>query len=199
MNPNGIAHPSIMHGLLRNWDGKSVFPEKPLFYQALDDYTADTMEGVSNEILDVKEAILKLYPSCDLSLVRSIERFFLDSYQDDIADKSSLKMMFVSNKGYDGLTMPTEQVEGGYLPLFDHRYFTEDLPCGILIQKGVAELAGVPTPIMDKVIMWCQEKVGNKEYLVDGKLTGKDIAFTKTPQRYGYTDLKTFMEENGYA
>ena len=99
--------------------------------------------------------------------------------------------MFVSNKGYDGLTMPTKQVPGGYLPLFEHRYFTEDLPCGILIQKGLAELVGVPTPVMDKVILWCQEKAGGKEYLVNGRLEGKDIAFTKTPQRYGFKDIKT--------
>ena len=120
---------------------------------------------------------------------------------DDIADHSSLQRMFVTNKGYDGLTMPTKEVEsGGYLPLFDHRYLNEDLPCGILVQKGIAELAGVLTPVMDEIICWCQDRcVPPKEYLVDGELKGKDVATTKAPQRYGFQDLKTFMEANRYV
>lgn len=206
MNPNSIAHPSILYGLLRNWDGVTPFPKPPLFYQALDDFTANIMNEVSNEILLVKAKILKEYPNIDLDLIRSIGEFFEEAYADDIADHSSLRNMFVSNKGYDGLTMPTQMVttesgQEGYLPLFDHRYLNEDLPCGILVQKGIAQLAGVPTPVMDKVIAWCQDRcVPPREYIVDGnKLMGKDLVTTKTPQRYGFNDLKTFMEANGYA
>lgn len=108
--------------------------------------------------------------------------------------------MFVSNKGYDGLTIPTKEVESGrYLPLLDHCYVTEDLPCGILVQKGIAELAGDHTPVTDEIISWCQDRcVPPKEYLVDGELKGKDVATTKAPQRYGCHDLKTFMEANRY-
>ena len=96
--------------------------------------------------------------------------------------------------------MPTKQTPqgGGFLPQFDHRYLTEDLPCGILVQKGIAELAQVATPSIDKVITWCQTKC-NKEYLIDGRLQGKDIIETKTPQRYGFTSLQSFMENNGYV
>ena len=201
MNPNAIAHPAILYGLLRNWDGVTPFATPSLFYQALDDFTADTMAAVSNEIVQIKLAIQKMYPDIDLAVVRPIGEFFEEAYAEDISDHSSLKRMFVTNKAYDGLTMPTKKnTSGGYLPLFDHRYLNEDLPCGILVQKGIAELAGVPTPVMDKVIVWNQARcVPPKEYLVDGKLKGKDVMATKTPQRYGYTDLKTFIEANGYA
>lgn len=199
MNPNAIAHPTIEYGLLRKWDGVTPFNKPPLFYQAIDDFTANLMESLSNEILDVKAIIQELYPNVDLSLVRSMKKFFEEAYADDIADHSNLRNMFVSNKGYDGLTMPTKTTEtGGYIPLFQHRYFTEDLPCGILVQKGIAELTGLETPVMDKIIYWCQERVG-KEYLVNGKLQGKDVASTKTPQRYGFADLKSFMEVNDYV
>jgi hypothetical protein len=201
MNPNASAHPSIEYGLLRNWDGVTPFEKPPLFYQAMEDYTADTIAAVSNEILQVKSKIQKLYPGMDLALVRTIQ-YFEEAYAEDIVDHSSLRTMFVSNQGYDGLTMPTKETEvtysEGYLPLFQHRYFTEDLPCGILVQKGIAELTGVPTPVMDRVILWCQDRI-NKEYLVNRKLQGKDVATTKTPQGYGFKDLKTFVEVNGYA
>ena len=69
---------------------------------------------------------------------------------------------------------------------------------GLVVTRGVAELAGVPTPHMDDVILWCQDMIG-KEYLgVDGKLNGKDLNSTRAPQRYGFTDLDTFMKENNY-
>ena len=190
MNPNAIAHPCIEFGLLRDWDGVTPFDEPPLLYQAIDDFTANLMTDLSNEILEIKSAIHELYPHVDLELVRTIEEFFEEAYAEDIADHSSLRNMFVSNKGYNGLTMPTKITEsGGYSPLFNHRYFTEDLPCGILVQKGIAKLAGVTTPVTDKVIKWCQAWVG-KEYRVNGKLCGKDIANTKTPQRYGFSVMK---------
>lgn len=96
--------------------------------------------------------------------------------------------------------MPTKHLEtGAFVPLFDHRYFNEDLPCGILVQKGIAELAGVPTPMIDQVIRWCQERCGKEYFMENGKVCGKDLATTKTPQRYGYVDLDTFIRDNGYA
>jgi hypothetical protein len=203
MNPNAVAHPSILYGLLRNWDGKTPFEKPPLFYQAIDEFTANTMSAVSNEILQVKDAILARYPEIDLSEVRSIRDMFEVAYAEDIGDHSSLMRMFNTNRGYDGLTMPHTVVKmssgkDGYLPQLDHRYLNEDLPCGILVQKGIAQMSGVATPVMDKVIEWCQEK-SHKEYLVDGKLVGKDVTSTRTPQRYGFNDLDMFVKANGYA
>jgi hypothetical protein len=84
------------------------------------------------------------------------------------------------------------------MPQLDHRYLNEDLPCGLLVQKGVALLAGVPTPVMDKVIEWCQDKM-QKEFLIHGELVGKDVAMTRTPQRYGWFDLDTFLNDNEYV
>ena len=68
----------------------------------------------------------------------------------------------------------------------------------MIVIKGIAELAGVATPMMDEVIMWCESVMG-KEYLTkDGKVAGRDVKETRGPQRYGYTDLDTFMLENNY-
>jgi NAD/NADP octopine/nopaline dehydrogenase, alpha-helical domain len=202
MNPNAIAHPCILYGLLRSWDGRTPFDKPPLFYQAVDDFTAETIERVSHEVLQIKEAILKRYPSLDLSEVRPLSKLFEEAYTDDIVDHSTLSQMFKTNRGYAGLTMPhtivkRESGADGYLPQLDHRYLNEDLPCGMLVQKGVALLAGVATPLMDKVIEWCQDKM-KKEFLVDGKLIGKDVGLTRTPQRYGFSDLHSFMTANGY-
>ena len=68
---------------------------------------------------------------------------------------------------------------------------------GLVVTRGIAELAGVSTPHMDEVIMWCQKMIG-KEYLVNGKLAGADLHSTRAPQHYGYTNLDTFMAVNHY-
>ena len=78
------------------------------------------------------------------------------------------------------------EVEGGYVPSKTSRYLIEDIPFGILVIRGIADIVGVPTPVIDRVIEWNQ-KFMEKEYLVDGKLTGKDIAATRVPQRFGIT------------
>ena len=72
-----------------------------------------------------------------------------------------------------------------------------DLPCGMIVIRGIAELVGIDTPTMDQIIMWCQKHMG-KEYLVNGKLCGKDIFETRCPEAYGYTDLDTFLKSNHY-
>ena len=68
---------------------------------------------------------------------------------------------------------------------------------GLIVTRGIAELARVKTPHMDNVILWCQEML-DKEYLVDGELKGKDLESTRAPQKYGFKDLDTFMKVNHY-
>ena len=51
---------------------------------------------------------------------------------------------------------------------------------------------------MDDVIMWCQNVMG-KEFLVNGKVAGKDLNMTRAPQHYGFHDLDTFMKVNRYV
>jgi hypothetical protein len=117
-----------------------------------------------------------------------VREWLLRSYGNDIGDKSSIYKMLLTNKGYRGLTHPVVSIDTSdgrtYLPNFKYRYFTEDIPCGLVVTRGVTELAGVPTPRMEDVIVWCQEKMG-KEYLVNGNLAGKDLESTRSPQHYG--------------
>jgi hypothetical protein len=74
-------------------------------------------------------------------------------------------------------------VEGGFVPDVTYRYFTEDVPCGLVVIKGLAELFDVDTPTITTVIEWMQEKMG-KQYVVDGRVGGRDIAETRAPQRF---------------
>merc|ERR1711870_213873 len=76
---------------------------------------------------------------------------------------------------------------------FANRYFTEDVPDGLCVYKGYADLAGVATPDIDAILEKFQTFMG-KEYVKDGKLAGKDAMATKAPQAFGYTTLESLVK-----
>jgi hypothetical protein len=202
MNINSVWHPTISYGFYRNKDLTQAFDEPPLFYQGADEYTGEKLALVSDEVLQLKKVLTEKYPTLNLSSLHHVREWMLRSYGDDIGDTTNIYTMLQTNKGYRGLTHPTVTVEtpdGGtqYRPNFKYRYFTEDIPCGLVVTRGIAELAAVPTPHMDDIILWCQGVMG-KEYLKDGKLCGKDLDSTRAPQHYGWTDLDSFMQKNHY-
>ncbi len=201
MNINSVWHPTISYGFYRDKDVTKPFDEPPLFYYGADEYTGEKLGKVSDEVLELKRVLLEKYPSLSLDALHHVSEWMIRSYGDDIGDKTNIYTMLRTNKGYRGLTHPMREIEVDgqkkYLPNFRYRYFTEDIPMGLVVTRGIAELASVPTPNMDDVIIWCQ-KVLEKEYIVDGKLTGKDVESTRAPQRYGFSDLDTFMKVNHY-
>lgn len=202
MNINSVWHPTISYGYYKDKDINALMDEAPLFYQGATEYTGEKLDLVSNEVLELKRVLLEKYPGLDLSSLHHVRDWMIRSYGDDIADKTNIYTMLKSNKGYRGLTHPCIEVdtpEGKkYKANTKYRYFSEDIPMGLCVTRGIAELAGVATPHMDDVINWCQEVMG-KEYLKDGKLCGKDVDSTRSPQHYGFTDLDTFMKANRYV
>ena len=62
-----------------------------------------------------------------------------------------------------------KKVDGGYMPDFDNRYFTEDFPYGLMLIKMVCSRLDIATPVIDSVIEWFQERVG-KCYIKDGQI-----------------------------
>ena len=85
-----------------------------------------------------------------------------------------------------------EADNGKWVPDFGYRYLAEDVPYGLVVTKGLALLAGVPTPETDRVLAWCQEKLG-KEYLVGSELKGKDVKETRAPQAFGFNTLDDLL------
>eukprot|EP00049_Salpingoeca_infusionum_P003309 m.65442 g.65442 ORF g.65442 m.65442 type:complete len:420 (+) comp12056_c0_seq4:339-1598(+) len=192
MNINSVWHPTITFGRFRGWDGVTPFEEPPLFYEGVDDFTADMLCNISTEIQEVKHKINEEYPDIDLSAVVHVTDWIKRAYQGQISDTTSLGSCIRTNSAYKGLTHAMKKVEGGYVPNFDYRYTSEDIPMGLVVTRGIAQLCDVPTPHLDKVLNWFEEHVP-KSFLVEGKLTGTDIATTRCPQRYGYTDLRQFL------
>ena len=122
-----------------------------------------------------------------------IHQWHVRRYPHDISNKSTLYKAIQTNAAYQGLRHPVKTTEDGkFVPDFAYRYMTEDVPYGLVVIRGIAVIAGVKTPNIDKVLTWCQEKMG-KEYLVNSMLQGKDVTSSRAPQRYGFTTLESIL------
>ncbi len=191
-----LIHPGIMYGLFHEWDGRP-YDKHRLFYQGVDDRIAVILQQMSDEIQMLRTALQGYFPALDLSAVRPLNEWLQRSYRTNIVDGSTLQTSFATNSSYAGLLAPMHKTDEGFIPDFQARYLSEDVPYNLLVTRGVAELAEIATPVMDKVLYWAQKHL-DKEYLVAGKLRGKDIPGTRAPQRYGFTDLNQFMQEMRY-
>jgi hypothetical protein len=195
-----LIHPGILYGRFQDWDGRPL-AEASLFYQGVDAPTAGILEQMSAEVQQLRRALQDHFPSLDLSAVRPLAEWLLRSYPDDILDKTSLQTMFNTNRSYAGLQVPVRpQTEGplpaGLLPDFQSRYLSEDIPYGLIPTRGIAELAGVAMPTIDRVILWAQARL-DQEYLVAGKLRGRHLTATRAPQRYGLHSLEQLADRIG--
>ena len=81
----------------------------------------------------------------------------LDYYESH--DAKSLTAKLSSIQGFKGITSPMKQVENGWLPDFDSRYFTEDFPYGLKYIWQLAHENDIECPYIDKVYEWGMSKV----------------------------------------
>lgn len=189
-----IIHPGLMYGKIRDWDGEP-FEEAPLFYAGMDASTAQIMENMDAEAMSIKDALIAKCPDLDLSDSIPTLEWLHDAYNDKISDKSTFQSSFNTNSAYEGLRFPVVDAPGAAgkkVYQFDHRYLTADVPYGLLVVKGIAELLDVATPTIDAAIEWAQGRLG-KEWLVDGKVAGKDLNESRAPQKFGLKTLEEFM------
>ncbi|XP_048255336.1 opine dehydrogenase-like [Haliotis rufescens] len=187
-----VVNPAIMFGKWRDWDGTPL-DSKPLFYQGITEQDAKFLTGISEECVEIAQAITKKNPKIELSWVIPLYELFMEEFMDNAEDSSNLLNLMKTNSAYDGVFHPMTPTEDGkFVPDFSSRYLTEDVPRGLAISKGIGLLAGVKTVLHDKVLEWCQEKMG-KEYLVRRNMKGKDIGETRCPQRFGLETLDDLL------
>ena len=93
---------------------------------------------------------------------------------------------------------PTVKLDDGTYGLnYDCRFFTDDIPYGVLIARWVGQELGVETPFIDEIIEWAGSVRGEK-FLKDGKvdleycLSGRQV--TGIPPTYGIIDVKEILD-----
>lgn len=194
-NVGQIIHPGIMYSnFKKDCRQRYTADSKPLFYQGLDEEGGRRLEAMSDEILEIARKVAEVCPGVEPDQIMHLREWLLSCYEGEIGDTSTLQKMFITNKAYDGLRSPMKEVEPGVFEAdFSSRYIIEDVPCGLLITKSVAQIAGVSTPAIDEVLQGLDNWTG---YNYLGKLASvKSISATsRLPEVYGITTLQSMAD-----
>ena len=142
-NSNPLLHPSRLYSLWKNWHEGEIYTRVPFFYEEWTEETAQLYIQMDNEL----QALLELLPVRKGSIAT-----VLDYYES--TDAVSLALKLRSIEAFKGILSPMKQVEGGYVPDFQSRYFTEDFPYGLAIVHRLTHEKGVPSPTIDMIYDW---------------------------------------------
>jgi hypothetical protein len=181
---NPILHPARIYTLFHDYRPGRFWSEPVLFYEAWDDAASEWLIKMDREVHEILSNI-----PLDLSGIIPLLQHY------GVEDGAALTRKICSIESFKGIPTPMLTTADGFVPDFQSRYFTEDVPYGLLIIKGVAEITATATPAIDTILTWAQ-KMMDKEYLVGTKLDGKDIAGSPIPQNSGITTIDDLIRRS---
>lgn len=142
-NSNPILHPSRLYTMWKDWHDGIVYPLQPKFYEEWTDEASALLIAMDREF----QQLLQVLPVRKGSIPT-----ILDYYESH--DAASLTRKLRSIQAFKGILAPMKAVEGGFVPDFGSRYFTEDFPYGLRIIQRQAREHQIPTPTIDRVMAW---------------------------------------------
>ncbi|KAJ0404502.1 hypothetical protein ATCC90586_007759 [Pythium insidiosum] len=199
---NQIIHPARYYAIFRDWDGKKTYSKSELakrrgltLYADFDEFSAEQLSMLDNELQQIKHALMQRFPALDLSDVLPMGDRVVKQYGEDVADRSSLRQIFMTNLGYAGCATPLVEVrKDEFHPAVNSRLFWEDIPYGLCILKNMAEMLGnFPTPRIDFMIRWHQQYMGVTFLNADGQLNAQELWRTGAPNKYGIHSLEDLV------
>lgn len=154
-NSNPILHPARLYGLWHDWKRGTIYLDQALFYEDWDVTSAETLIELDEDLFRV----IRHYP-CTPGAIKTL----LDYYES--ADADTLAAKFRSIVAFKGIPAPMLKVDGGFVPDWNNRYFTEDFPFGLKLIQELGLKAKVTTPTIDQVMTWYETDVVHARLVV---------------------------------
>lgn len=147
-NSNPLLHPARLYTMWKDWTEGVIYSRNPQFY-------AEWTLEASTLLLQMDEELQQLLPV--LGLPKGCIPPILDYYE--AADAESLTQKLRSIKAFQGILSPMKAVEGGFVPDFSSRYFTEDFPYGMRFIVETAKQYHAAIPTIWKLYQWGAHKI----------------------------------------
>ena len=148
-NSNPILHTGRLYSMWKDWDG-TPYDRCSLFYH---EWTNDASELE----IEMDKEFFALLKRLNVS-TKHIESL-LEHYESANAEQMTEKLHNI--KSLSTILSPMKQVEGGWVPDFGSRYFTEDFPFGLNILYRLAKDNGVECPNIETVFKWGEDCIKN--------------------------------------
>ena len=180
---NPILHTARLYSLYFA-NEQHAYDENVLFYEAWDDASSRLLLACDGEL----QALCRKVEGLDLSGVVGLDVHY------GVTDEASMTKKLSSIPSFFGILSPmVRSGDGKFVLDTESRYFSEDFPYGLLILVSFAHVFGLDVPEMRRVLTWFESLCG-KEYLVDGKLIGRDLANLPIPQNFGLLSPEAVVE-----
>jgi NAD/NADP octopine/nopaline dehydrogenase, alpha-helical domain len=195
-NPGQIIHPGLMYSHFRSWQGEEYSEDSvPRLYAEATDEMGVLVERLSDDVLATARALeAQSRGAFELqAVVLPIHEWLRTAYDHVTGDTSSVATCFRTGPIQARRAPMIESRPGRFVPNFQYRYLSEDVPFGLVVTRALAEIAAVETPMIDDVIVWAQS-VLQKAYLVEDTLRGPDAKNVPIPQNYGVSTVSDLID-----
>ena len=142
-NSNPLLHPARLYTMWKDWQPGIFYPRNPQFYAEWTVEASTLLLKMDDEFQQLLKA-LGVKPGCIPTI--------LDYYESTNA--ASLTQKLHDIRAFQGILSPMKEVEGGWIPDFSSRYFTEDFPFGMRFIVETAHEQYVAIPTIEKVYQW---------------------------------------------
>ena len=179
LNPaNQLIHPAVYYCHFRKYvKGRSLSgADEPneWLYRDMSELAGCILQQLDEELQAIKaEYFSKTGNKSCLSVLPLRDRLLIQ-YGDQIKDKSTMAKLVGTNSAYAMAKTPMIRTPSGVAPNATHRVVVDDIGWGLCVLVSIAERLNVPTHMMKMMITWHQELM-EKEYLVNGKIAGRDV------------------------
>jgi hypothetical protein len=190
-NPGQLIHPGLMYGHFRRWGGEEYDEDSvPMLYAGATDEIGEVVEGLSSDVMTLaRELGAQRGDALDLErTVLPIHEWLRTVYGQVTTDTSTVGACFRTGPIRARKAPMIESRPGKFVPNFEYRYLSEDVPFGLVVTRALAGIANVETPTINEVIEWAQ-RVLHKIYLVGEELEGPDVRELRIPQNHGVSTL----------
>lgn len=146
-NSNPILHTGRLYTMWKDWDGKP-YDRCSLFYNEW------SLEASQLEVEMDKEffALLRKLNVSTKHIATLLEHY-------ESVDAKGMTEKLRSIGSLSTILSPMKQVEGGWVPDFNSRYFTEDFPYGLKTIYDLMVVNNLHCPEIEKVLSWGLEKI----------------------------------------
>ena len=142
-NSNPLLHPARLYTMWKDWQPGILYPRNPQFYTEWTIEASNLLIQMDDEFQGLLK-VLRLKVGCIPSI--------LDYYES--TDAVSLTQKLHDIKAFQGILSPMKESEGGWIPDFSSRYFTEDFPYGMRFIVETAHKHNVAIPTIEEIYQW---------------------------------------------
>ena len=142
-NSNPLLHPARLYTMWKDWQPGIVYPRNPQFYAEWTVEATTLLLKMDDEFQHLLK-VLGLKAGCIPTI--------LDYYES--TDAISLTQKLHDIKAFQGIPSPMKEIEGGWIPDFSSRYFTEDFPYGMRFIVETAHEQDVVIPTIEAIYQW---------------------------------------------